>query len=413
MMMRLLFILCLTLSHSVFAQQQYKGSASIPPVQTTGFYRIALSPVISHHLNEDYGNLRILNNKSQEVPYLLTIEQPVQFSRIFKEYQILEKKQEKKCCTSLLLHNPNDNPINNIILSIKNAEVTKQATLLGSDNKEDWFALKENFWINSIKSQNQTSEVKIVDFPLSNYKYYLLQLNDSSSAPINILKAGYFEATYGEGNYTEVGIQKTKLVDSAEVKKTFIHITFDTLQLIDRLEFSMTGAPYFLRYATLSTKNTRLNRKGKPEFYIEQLAVFEVSSKQKTILELPATRTEDLIIAIENNDNPPLSIKEIKAFQLNRYVTAWLETGNQYTLGFGSTEMNKPNYDLVFFKDSIPATPQTLAHGSFELTKTQPTESFTLFTNKKILWVAIVIIILALGIMSYRMIQDTSKKRDN
>lgn len=409
--MRLVFIVCLMLSNSVFAQLKYRGSASIPPVQTTGFYRIVLSPSISHHLNEDYGNLRILNNKNQEVPYLLNVEQPVQFSRVFKEYHILEKKQEKNCCTSLLLHNPNDNPINNIILSIKNAEVAKQATLLGSDNNEDWFALKENFWINSIESQNQTSEVKIVDFPLSNYKYYLLQLNDSASAPINILKAGYFEATYGEGEYTEIGIQKAKFVDSAEVKKTFIHIAFDTLQLIDRLEISMTGAPYFLRYATLSIKNTRLNKKGKPEFYVEQLAVFEVSSKQKTILELPPVRTEDLIIAIENHDNPPLSIKEIKAFQLNRYVTAWLETGNQYTLSFGSSEINKPNYDLVFFKDSIPATTQTLVHGSFELTKTQPTESFTLFTNKQILWVAIVIIILVLGIMSYRMIQDAGKKK--
>src|SRR5688572_25447592 len=144
-MNRIVLLACVFFLSVSLKAQEFIGEASLPVVQADGFYRVLISPQLGGFLNSEFSNVRILDNKGREVPYLYQEELPVQYTTQFKSYEILEKKQQKNCCTSLLLHNPGSQPINNISLSIKNAEVTKQATLLGSDDKENWFALKQHF----------------------------------------------------------------------------------------------------------------------------------------------------------------------------------------------------------------------------------------------------------------------------
>src|SRR5687767_15355954 len=105
--------------------QTFRGEASLPKVEKDGFYRIFISPEITVHLNTEFTNLRIYDQQNKEIPYLFQQENPVKYSQAFREYEVVEKKQQKNCCTSLVLRNSNETPINNISLSIKNAEVTK------------------------------------------------------------------------------------------------------------------------------------------------------------------------------------------------------------------------------------------------------------------------------------------------
>jgi hypothetical protein len=407
-MKKFIFLLFILISTQSFSQT-FKGEANIPAVDKDGFYRIFISPEVSTHLNSTLSNVRIYGSKDKEVPYLLQEEIPTQYTQVFKKYEIVEKKQQKNCCTSLVLRNPESKPINNISLSIKNAEVTKLAVLLGSDDNQNWFALKQHFTLSSIDNQNKTSEIKIVDFPLSNYTYYKLQIEDSTSAPLNILNAGYYEVNSEQGKYTEVSTFKISKSDSVVQKQSFVTIKFDTTHLIDRLAITMTGAPYFLRQASLSIKKERVNRKGKKEAYFEWLYNFELSSKQSSLIDLSGVQINDLLLTIENRDNPPLDVAAVKAYQLNRYVTAWLKKGESYKLKFGGPGLSMPDYDIEYFKDSIPKQTQVLAVGPVFIFKTESTESKTFFTSRSIIWVAIVVVVIVLGIMTLRMVNETSK----
>jgi hypothetical protein len=315
----------------------------------------------------------------------------------------------------LMLRNPDSSPINNISISIKNAEVVKQATLLGSDDKQNWFALKQHFVLSSINNQNQTSEIKIVDFPLSNYTYYLIQIEDSTTAPLNILRAGYYEANSEEGKYTEVSTFRVIKSDSANEKKSYVQIRFDTTQVIDKLTLSMTGTTYFLRKASLASKKERTNRKGEKEYYYDWLYDFELSSKHPSVIELSGTRVNEFLITIENKDNPVLEVGMIKAYQLNRYLTALLKKDVPYTVKLGALELQSPDYDLGFFKDSIPDQPQVLAMGAITIFKEGQSQSPTFFTSRSIIWVAIVLVIGVLGYMSMKLIREAgnSDKKEN
>lgn len=302
--------------------QSFTGEASLPAVNEDGFYRIFISPEASVYLNRKFTNIRIYDGQEKEVPFLFEEERSDHYAEEFKEYEILEKKQHEGCCTSLMLHNPDQKLLSNINLIIKNADVTKEAILLGSDDKQHWFALKQRFVLYPTTNISGTSEIKILDFPLSNYSYYSLRIDDSTSAPLNILKAGYVEVRRANGMYTDVPLQKIVKTDSAKQKKTYLHFQFDTLRIIDKLELSMKGSPYYLRKAMLyEHKKNTLKREGK-EGYYNLLREVELSSKHPTTIELPGIKVRDIFLVIENEDNPLLEVDFIKAFQLNRYLTA-------------------------------------------------------------------------------------------
>jgi len=401
------FIFLAFVSASVYGQE-FVGQATIPPVPTDGFYRIDISSPLNPLLNPDFSNLRIHDRAGQEVPFIIQEGVAVQHTEEFKEYDIVEKKLQKGCCTSLLLHNPDGQPINNISLSIKNAEVYKSATLLGSDDKQNWFALKEQFTLSSINNPNQTSEIKIIDFPLSNYNFYWLRIDDSTSAPLNILKAGYYTVSSERGAFTSLPLQ-VQLADSAASKETYLFIHLDSAYFVDEFDLSMTGPEYFLRRASLYQKKTLPpDKKGIVVHYYEQLSAFQLSSKQTTRITLPKLKVSELMVVIENDDNPPLTLGSCNAYQLSRYLTAWLKKDIEHTLKIGSANTASPVYDLAFFKDKIPASPPLLTiHNLTAFEKEEPQSSTTIFTNPIIIWGAIIVTILILGFMVIKMVNES------
>ena len=109
---------------------------------------------------------------------------------------------------------------------------------------------------------------------------------------------------------------------------------------------------------------------------------------------------------------PPLQISTVKAFQLNRYITAWLSAEESYTLRVGQPKLGAPVYDIAYFKDSIPNQPAILQVQNFEVLpeKQAAGSDATFFTSKTIIWIAIVGIAAVLGIMSVRLIKEQSGK---
>ena len=88
-------LLIATLCFTAGFSQTFRGEASVPRVESDGFYRIFISPSLSTHLNADFTNIRVYDQQNKEIPYLLQQEVPVKFTRAFREYEIVEKKQQK------------------------------------------------------------------------------------------------------------------------------------------------------------------------------------------------------------------------------------------------------------------------------------------------------------------------------
>lgn len=391
--------------------QEFRGEANLPSIQKDGFYRILLSPEILTQVNDQLTDIRVYEGDGSEVPYLLESEKALMHSRDFLQYEIMSRETKRGCCTSLTLRNQRKTPINNIHLVMKNADAAREALLMGSDDRENWFTLVDRFEIDAPANDQNTQQIKTVEFPWSNYEFYLLEIRDSVHAPLNILSAGYFEDRTTNGQYQALQA-KVDAKDSLADKRTYVDLLIDGLQFVDKLEVVVSGAKYYRRDATLFEKRVRTRTNGTRDEYYNPVTTFEVTSGRTAVVSLPALRASHLRIEIENHDNPPLQISTVKAFQLNRYITAWLSADESYTLRVGQPKLGAPVYDIAYFKDSIPNQPAILQVQNFEVLpeKQAAGSDATFFTSKTIIWIAIVGIAAVLGIMSVRLIKEQSGK---
>ncbi len=404
--MRVILILFL-ISCQVVKGQTFIVTASVPKVSGTGFYRIPLSPELITHLNEGFTNLRIYDTLQQEIPYLIKEEVPVLTTQKFVEYPVATKST-KDLFTQIVFSNKEKKAINNVTLVIRNAETTKEATLLGSDDGSAWYALKEKFYLTSIQSANQTYEMRIVDFPISNYSRFKLKINDSTSAPLNILKVGYYESEAVTGNYTLLRQPQLKMTEDRSNKKTILKITFATAMLIDKLEFEILAPALYNRSAIIQHPVIFTTRKGKKVTRNEFIQSLQFISTQQSSFHLQPVVSNELIVEINNDDNPPLKMASVKAYQLNRYLIAWLERGKGYNIRIGKPDMPAASYDIGYFKDSVPNDAPTVRLDKVTIVQPKQIASKSnLFSDKRFIWAAIVLVAAVLGVMSYRMVKET------
>jgi hypothetical protein len=401
-MKRTIFLLLISFSAS---GQKYVAEAPLSSVQSNGFYEIPLPPRITGLINDSYRNLRIIDDKGAEVPYLDRRDQSEYTNVEWKEFKI-ERSAEKNCCTKITILNEGQATIDNFLLQVKNADVSKTAVLRGSDDRKTWYALKENFNLD-FGSVNGKIVTEVFDFPSSDYKFYQLSINDSTTSPLNIIGAWQVAANVVRGRYIEIPSVQFSSADSSGTHETWITVKLDTAHFIDKLELKASGPHLYRRAATIFIKQNYYDRRNVQKTRLEPIEYFEVISGQAPLTLIHA-REEEILVRIENENNQPLKFDEVHVFQLKRSVVAWLEPGHQYKLAF-EKDRQAPVYDLEYFKDSIPANPPVIEPGDIKMyseTKEAEPASPTYFKDPRIIWAAIILVIIALGVMVIRMLRD-------
>jgi hypothetical protein len=407
-MRRLLYLFVLIISPATVFAQGYKWEASLKPVAGKGYHKIILSPEVLSKLSNGFYDIRILNDKGQEVPYLLREEKDTS-KQIFRQYPILSKDIKPKCCSFYILHNADSQSIHEISLIIRNAEVEKKVRLEGSDDMNSWYVLKDWSTLSAINSTEETSELKIIDFPLSNYKYIRLELNDSASGPLQINSAGYYQHFSESGKFELLPNPVVKQSESTG-RTTMVSAGYASPQYADMIELQLSGPPHYLRRARLEA---RIERSGKA--YYETVSSFEINSFTPHIIHLPhPIKADTFRIVIANEDNPPLIAKSVNCWQRRRYLVSYLDSANRYMLKFGNVGLSIPHYDLQYFSDSLAADLPIAVADGIKAIKEAPKkveEPKTFFTKKGIIWGAIVFIIILLSYVVARMMRDTPDDR--
>ena len=310
--------------------------------------------------------------------------------------------------TTLVLRNASKSQINSLGLIIKNTNVSKTAHLSGSNDAKIWYGIEDNIVLEPVRNNQATSEIKLLDFPLSDYEYYQLTVNDSLTAPLNILQVGYYARSNQQPAYTVLpGLSFTQR-DS--LKQSLIHIRFPEAVRLDKLVFSIQSPAQYHRRVVFSQLKTRKNKRGRWLQYYEPLREIYLRSDGDQTVILPGLKVADLYLSIDNQDNPPLVIKTIQAYQAEISLVAELDKDKSYQLRFGNGAAVAPAYDLLYFKDKIPAILPIAEVGTVSLTKTgEIGTAMSVFQNPWILWPALGLVLGLLGFMSYRMLGEMGK----
>jgi hypothetical protein len=406
--MRKTFLFLILFPGLLFAADGYNHRAQLDSIEKKGFYKILLTPEIISVLQSDYRDIRLYDSKNNEIPYLFSEERPVTVKSYFKEMEILENTPIFKPKVSrIVIHNIGKKVLSELFIIVRNTDANREVTLKGSDDNGTWYFISSSYPTRLSEKENETSEIRSISFPRSNYEYFELTIRNNKYEPLQILKMGYRNSELDRGLYTTLPLPK--IIQKDTLKRSFITVIYDREYEFSKLEWKITGPEMFHRQCKLG----EFSKFSKHDLYgiFQQ---YELTSKRSSVWEFPKLKTDSLILIIENEDNTPLKVLELQAYQINKYLIAQLQPDEKYTLFFGNVKDIAPEYDLKYFADVIPAQLPVIKPLKLEvipagqvkpLVKTKP-----VFFNKTILWIVIIVIAVGLGVLSIKMVREMGKK---
>lgn len=375
------------------AQPGYRAALANP--DTAAFYRIDLPYQVLGGACPDLADIRIVNNEGKEVAWLLKEEveskHNVEFIPLSMKISTLPKRTD-------VIITSEGKPLSSFLLKMKNTDVNKEASLLGSNDTEKWFAVKNHIGLSSMNSTVATGGFLEIKFPLSDYQYYKLSISDSLSAPLNILSVGCVKTeAYSKKHLLPIPLTASHI--RTKGKQTDIELVLPFKFQIERLDFYISSPRYYHRTLELSrpvadhSAAKLSDEKGSP-----QPIFFSAYG-------------DTLKLSVYNGDDQPLAIDSVKAFARKYYLIASLEKGVTYTLTYGDPKAEFPQYDLSFEK-FIPDSISRLALGNIEKTvveqsSQQPEQPspWLDFLKTYGIWIVIVIVIVQILWMVTKMLK--------
>ncbi|MEQ7801133.1 hypothetical protein ABDJ41_15125 [Pedobacter sp. ASV1-7] len=214
-------------------------------------------------------------------------------------------------------------------------------------------------------------------------------------------------------NYTLVPAPYIIVKEDKANKRTIIQINFKENYQIDKLVLTLHGFKYYRRTAWITGINP-LKRDKKSRYSENRLENFIISSEKQPIIELYGeNRYKQLFIIIDNEDSQPLSVKNIKAYQKSIELITYLENNKHYIIKTGQVNISFPRYDLSYFNDSISNSIPFINVLNFKNNIEESPKKGSILITKTWMWLTIAVLIIFLGYLSYYMIKDMQRKKQN
>lgn len=415
MKIKISFLLSIIWSLTIQAQG-FNYEADLSPIVSSGYYKIELTSEVLGKTSSNLSDLRIYDLAGIEQPYLIDQESSSATNGAFKEYEIIERVERTSDSSSFLTFvNSSGKPIDNLSFVVQNTAVRKTAILSGSNDRKNWYVIRNNYSLQSMHKSNGTTFTKRLDFPLSDYSFFKLAVKDNVKAPINMLKIGY------QQNGKRISGLKSSfdfLIESQKESEnvSFIKLTLPETKYFEILKFQLSGAEFYSRSARIYIKQIIENRKQEKELVKRQIGSITLNSNSGNSLNIGALKLQEIFVEIDNQDNRPLTLEKVSGSFLSKYVVADLKAGESYKLKFGNADRAAPNYDLAYFKNQIPDdTKKVKLQGirSLMSEKSSATPELSLFENVYLIWSIIGIVGILLGFMSIKMIRELGSKTES
>jgi hypothetical protein len=419
---KLLFALLIMLSALPLHAQNFLFKSKIEAVPKNGFYKIILSSDINARCNNNLQDLRMMDNDGKEIPFLLKKESSYQQESDFNEYTILENSTMGDWQT-LIVENPYKTSIDKLLFEMKNAEADRMVRINGSDDKQKWFVVKDNFSFSSYQNESSANVFNYVTFPLTDYKYYRVEIKIKNKLPLNILKAGYTNTIAKAPSFNQINGLTFTRKDSK--KKTTLNFICNPSNRIDKLVFSISAPSLYHRNAMLFKEveennnlyESNLGSMKKYKRYLPSSASFEISSDKETVFItsdfLGNVKTNSFIVEISNEDNEPLQLNSIKGYHLVTTISAELKKDKNYFLYFGDSLLIAPSYDIVYFETKISDSVSLLKTGNVLPKSIKEETEYNGNADKYLVWIGLGIVGLLLLFVISNMLKNMKKDEDN
>jgi len=405
----LVFIFSVLLNIVGFSQT-FNWQAKLESVENPGYYKIFLSSDITSHLHHAFPDIRLYDDKNNEIQYILDQKKTIYDKGRRTELKVLKNKYRKfKHFTEVIIENTDNIEISNLIFKVVNTNNPVFIKILGSSDTENWYILKNNYPTVPDITNADTTEIKVMNLPRSDFKYFKILFHDYDEQKIEVIKVFYHDLADIRAEYTQ--LPKPKITQKDTLDKSILTVEFNEAQFIDMFTFGIQGPEFYLRKVQMMKDDTGIIATPGEEFYDQMKKDFWFGSLKNNRINLADYKAKKIVFIIDNKDNQPLKIYKVNAYQLKNYMIAYLLPDIKYHFLFGSKNANFPSYDLPFFKDTIPKVlPETYIY-NIKRKANSETEINTIWNFPvKYLWLSIGISAIILVVISILLLKQTVKK---
>ena len=374
--------------------QAQKTICNLTTVASDGFYAIPISPRLSSYYTNDNADIRILDSKNQQVPFVVRQKGFFNNSHLQIDLPIIKNNTDSNKTILIFQNNNKFRTLSSFYLQIKNNNVDRTAQLNGNNGlSNEWFAIAENILLDGQEKIDVTSYLQKISFPTNNYKYLQLVISNGKNKPLLIEKAFTDSSKLISSKDALLKENPTcKFLQKDSAGFSVIIIANDSAYQINALQITNDKKSYINRVAKVFDKSILLGN-------------ITITSEVELAF-LSTTKAKRINILIENGDNPPLKINGIKTFIHNKEIVAFLNKNENYHLQFQNGSTVIPNYELTKFVDSIPLLLPTLSVISFQnILEEKIVEKSN---NKIYMWLAITVIIVLLGLLTYKLTKEVA-----
>lgn len=356
---------------------------------------------------------RILQKDSLEVPYLISgfWGTEVQMDEYF---EILNKTKTEKGYYFTLQREDNQSEISEIKLSFDNKNFDWRIDLEGSNDQKEWFGILENYRVLSIKNSKTDFSFENLIFEKTRYKYYRI-LVKTNEKPLLSEAAFQNDDVLKYQKFNVHKIQNFKVKNDKKSKTSTAVFSLKNSLPIYSFRIKVENKNDFYRPISIYAIDTIATEKGKLAEYSGIVDGTLSSLKGADLKSYKEVLAKQMMIVIDNGDNPPLKISEIEVKTYENGIVFKAEKSGDYILTYGNQQIiDRPNYDIETFEEKISREKKdTVSLSNEMIVKQADNRSKPLMESDYWLSGIMIVLILFLGYFSYKMIAKKSESEEN
>ncbi|MEO5891355.1 MAG: hypothetical protein ABIQ31_13970 [Ferruginibacter sp.] len=385
--------------------QDFKFTAELGAVDTTGFYAIPILSKLSAYIRTDFADIRIADKNKRWVPHIIQQGKSPLMEDLFTAFPIMQNTVTDSGKNLLVIENTRSEGIYNLKLFLKNSAVSRTAMLSGSNDQHDWFIIDDKIAISRSYEMVKDEYLQEINFPLTKYRYLKIIIDNMHNDPLQVTRAGFYAQPYKKStNYEDNPAPTFTQKDSGNY--SYVEVRQPGNYHFDKISLSISGSKFYNRDLQICYPDFGKNNIAKPGLI---MGSFKLLSALPATFELPRTKTALFFIVIKNADNPPLKVDKVYTQQQTVSLITYLEQGKKYDLLMNDSLASFADYDLQTFKDSITMIRPlnyTNVH-AIEKAKTEHTAG----NKNQWIWPVIIFAGLVLSFLTYRLIADMNKSK--
>ncbi|MGZ5303384.1 MAG: DUF3999 family protein [Bacteroidia bacterium] len=393
--------LCSAQMHDYQYKRELKGINS-------QWHSVQLPDDVFGKVNKAFSDIRIYgitpNHDTVEAPYILNIRQEETKTTTTSPTLLNQVKSGDTYYFTFEI--PQGKKLNQLDLDFAQTNFDWRVNLEGSTDGKNWFTVLENYRIDSIENNFTNYKFTSLRFPTIQYPYLRASLIsevkpvlESALIHDNISTPGIYTT------HTKWFQQRTK---DKKSRKSNLDILLQQPVPVSVIRLYINSNVDFYRPVQISSVTDSTKTPNGWLYHYETLYSGTLSSLEANRFNIGNSIAQKLKIEIANQDNQPLKIDSITILgNVHELIARFDQPIAKYFLVYGNEKATTPQYDIVNFKEKIPADLLLLQVGEEEkITSAKQSKKVSpLIENKLWLWAIMGVIILLLGWFTLKMIR--------